>query len=149
VNIEVPAKVSIWADNATVALKLGTGTSFAAASASGLNYIVNVAADITAMVAGTLPETTVNGGGINFFIYPNQAVLADAKTAMITNAYAPAGAKVWTKATLGTSQAFASVSAGPSIRTIPLVYAANAPGEMPAVTDWNLVVSYTITAANK
>ena len=152
VNIEVKPTVDMWTNNAAVNLVLDgkTGTMGANAdfAVSGVSYIVNVAADITAMVDGTLPSTLINGGGINFFIYPNQASTDAAKTAMITNAYAPAGALVWNNGSLGEAQDFASVVAGPSIRTIPLVYAANAPGEMPAVADWDLVVTYTITAAN-
>ena len=144
VNIEVPAVVSVWLNSfADVDLVVGQsdGTGFAGA-ARDVSYINNVVASIKVAVTGTLP---VVEGGMNFFIFPYEDSVADAKAASQINAYNPPGALVWTQATMGTQQTFAgNLPINNAGGTIPVVYAANMPGGTGAPDTKTLVVTYTI-----
>jgi len=145
VTINVLEEVQLWSNDATIALNLdGKNAENSDAVASSLSHINNVAADISVAVDGTLPEPTVSGGGINFFLFPLDNV-ADAYSAIVADAYNPAGALVWTKDTLGSpAQTFASVPLSNSIDTVDVVYAAAVPGELPMPDSYDLTVTWTI-----
>jgi hypothetical protein len=145
VNIEVAPNVSFWADDATVNLLLDGGPNNDDEVASGFSVINNVNAKVDVSVAGTLPDPIVPGGGVNFFLFYGVNPV-DAKTAITANAYNPAGALVWTKATLGTSQQLTpAVGINTSIAHKLITYAAATPGELPLPDTFSLVATYTLT----
>lgn len=145
VNINVQPVADLWAADDTIELVMqGNDGNNSATAASVLSHINNVPAEISATVTGTLPTPAVPGGGINFFIFPNEDSESDAVAAITGNAYNPAGALVWTQPTLNTTQSVSSVVAGPSIQNIPVVYASASPGELPAVGSYDLVVTFEI-----
>ncbi len=150
INIEVAEEVQLWASDHVVDLLLdGKNAENSDVSASSLNVMTNVAADISVAVDGTLPEPIVGGGGIQFFIFPESDDEAGATDAIAGNAYNPAGALVWTEDTLGSVEKdFAEVGINNSIALIDKVYAAAAPGELPMPDDFELTATYTITANN-
>lgn len=146
VNIEVMPEVSIWAGHENVSLVMeGNDGNNSATFESTLSHINNVAAKISATVTGTLPTPQVPGGGINFFIFDG-GNSASAVSAITANAYNPAGALVWNQSTLGNTQDLATVGVGPSIQNRNIVYASASPGELPAVGDYDLLVTWTIAA---
>lgn len=147
VNIEVLPEVSMWAGDENIQLTMqGNDDNNSATAPSSLHHINNVPATISAAVTGTLPTPQIPGGGINFFIFYDEDSETDAVDAITANAYNPAGAAVWNVGNLGTSTNLGSVGAGPSVQNVPIVYASASPGELPAVADYNLLVTYTITA---
>lgn len=150
VNITVDPVVSLWADHATVNLVLnGANPENSASFQSGINYINNVNAKIDVNVAGTLPAPIVPGGGINFFIFKG-VTAAQALLNIAGNAYNPAGALVWTNATVagaGTTQTLdPGVGVNTSIDTQVITYGAASPGELPLPNSFSLTVTYTITS---
>lgn len=146
VNIDVKAVADLWAAHENISLVMqGNDGNNSATATSSLAHINNVTADINATVSGTLPTPAVAGGGINFFIFPNESDEAAAVAAITGNAYNPAGALAWNHGSLGTTQLVAAVGTGPSIQNIPLVYASAAPGELPEVGNYDLVVTFEIT----
>lgn len=147
VNIDVQAVADLWMADENIQLVMqGNDGNNSATATSSLAHINNVSADINTTVTGTLPTPQVPGGGINFFIFPNESDESAAVAAITANAYNPANALAWNQATLGDTQLFASVSSGPSIQNIPLVYASAAPGELPVVANYDLVVTFEITS---
>lgn len=149
INIEVAEEVQLWASDSVVNLLLdGKNAENSDVSASSLNVMTNVAADISVAVDGTLPEPIVGGGGIQFFIFPESDDEAGAYDAIAANAYNPAGALVWDKEALGTEEDFASVGINTSIALVDKVYAAAAPGELPMPDEFELTATYTITPEN-
>ncbi len=149
VNIEVDEEVSMWANEADIALVMsgadGNNTAF---DYSSLSVINNVDAKIDALVEGTLPAPIIPGGGIFFHIFNNQPATMVGPTGVFsTNGYGNANARTWTDTTLGTSQElFASVGGvHTSIGTLPITYAATSPGELPLPQTYDLEVTYTIS----
>lgn len=146
VNIEVAPEVSMWAGHENVSLLMnGQDGNNSATFESTISHINNVAADISANVTGTLPAPIVPGGGINFFLFPNQNE-AGAVAAITANAYTPAGAAAWNYGSLGTPATVLSVPLSTSISNVPMVYASSAPGEIPLPDTFNLTVTWTISA---
>lgn len=148
VNINVVPTVSMWSNDTDVNLVLdGTGQENYAVFESALSVINNVDAHIDAQVDGTLPDDIIPGQSpLNFFIF-NSGDAASAHTAIVAVANAPAGALVWTNDNLGDSQElFANTGVNPNIVDLPIVYAADAPNSLPAVSNWDLTVTYTITS---
>jgi hypothetical protein len=152
VNIDVQPIVSMWPNDPSITLTLdGTGQENRAAVASSLSVINNVDANITAAVTGSLPDDILDNvpqlvNAVNFFIFKSGTVAA-ATAAIIANANAPANALVWTNDNLGASQQLvASTGLNPNITNFPIVYAADAPNVLPAVANWALTVTYTITS---
>ncbi len=151
VNVTVAPTVGVWAGAAVsptaIPLALtGANAENSVGVASAVTYLSNVTtANISAQVDGVLPAPIVPGGGINFFIFNTSGSVPTALAAIVSNAYNPAGALVWTNTTLGTSQPFATpLGVASSAVSLPIVYAASAPGELPAQATFNLVVTYTI-----
>lgn len=146
VNIEVHPIVSMWANHASIELELtGANAENSDTVASGLSVINNVDANISALVDGTLPADIGGQNAINFFIFNGTEPAAQA--AIVSNSNAPAGALKWTNDNLNTSQQLiASTGVNPNIVAFPIVYAADAPNTLPAVADWSLTVTYTITS---
>jgi hypothetical protein len=146
VNIIVEEHVSIWSNDTSFDLIMQGNDGNNSATALGtMYYNNNVPATISALVEGDLPT---DGGGVNFFIFWNQPSEAAAVAAFGPNAYNPAGAKVWTNATMGTSQQLASVAEEYEYATVPVVYASNSPGGIPAPVTEELTVTYTIAETN-
>jgi hypothetical protein len=147
VNINVLPVVSMWSNDNSIQLTLsGADANNSHIVSSSLSVINNVDAKITTHVTGALPTPTVPGGGINFFLFPNTTPAA-AASAIVANAYNPAGALAWNIATLGTTQTLvANTGVNTSIANVPLLYAADAPGDLPFVNDFNLTVTHTIIA---
>ena len=148
VNIEVAEEVSMWAGHENVALLLeGNDANNFDGSASTITHINNVAANIDVAVNGNLPTPAVPGGGVLFYIFDGGTV-ATAQAATLLNAYAPAGALVWTDGTENTSQNFdTNVAVATSAVTRDVVYAAATPGELPVPQDFDLDVVWTISDA--
>jgi hypothetical protein len=146
VNIEVHPIVSMWANDANVALELtGANAENSDTFQSGLSVINNVDANISAAVTGTLPADIGGQNAVNFFLF--NGLEAAALPAIVANSNNPVGALVWTNDNLGASQQLvASTGIHPSITNFPIVYAADAPNVLPGVADWNLTVTYTITS---
>jgi hypothetical protein len=162
VNINVLPTVSMWSNDANINLVLdGTGQENRKVVASSLSVINNVDANITAAVTGTLPPKIFDNAlpphgpnlvsQVNFFIFKS-GTEADATAAIIGNSnlpgYAtPNAALVWTVDNLGASQqVIASTGVNPSIVSLPIVYGADAPNVLPAVANFSLTVTYTITS---
>ena len=161
VNISVAPTVSLWVNDDTIDLVLdGSGPANAAAVADGLNILNNVVADVNVGVVGSLPAPIVGGGGINFFIFGNQSDAANIVTQLNTlpsagtllSAYNPVGALVWNYAILTTGPnpdqlLISNTPIHTSALPYPVIYAADAPGELPLVTltPWSLTVTYTIS----
>lgn len=147
VEITVAEEVSLWAGDDQIALLMnGQDGNNSATALSSISHINNVAATISATTTGSLPDPIVPGGGINFFLFYNQASTAAAVGAIGLNAYNPAGAAAWNQATLGQSRILGTVLTSTSATTVPVVYASAAPGELPLPDSYDLVVTYTITA---
>jgi hypothetical protein len=147
VNITVAPEVSMWAAHQNVALTMnGQDANNSATFASGISHINNVAANISATTTGNLPAPIVSGGGINFFIFYNEASTATAVNAITANAYNPAGAAVWNHGNLGSTAQLGAVPVATSIANVPVVYASASPGELPLPNSYSLVVTYQITA---
>ena len=151
VNIDVQAVVSMWANDDNVSLVLdGYDGNNSAASASSLSRVNNVAADISASVAGTLPTPLAPGGGINFFIFTDALTLGQVATSFQADAYSdfPLVRLAWNQATLGTQKlAFDNAAIATSIATEGITYAAATPGELPLVADYDLTVTWSIAPA--
>lgn len=147
VNINVLPVVSMWSNDNNIQLTLsGANAENSHIVSSSLSVINNVDAKITTSVAGTLPTPAGPGGGINFFLFPNTTP-AVAGPAIVANAYNPIGALAWNLGNLGSTQTLvASTGVNQTIANIPLLYAADAPGDLPLVSNWNLVVTHTIIA---
>ena len=153
VNIEVTPIVSMWSQHNSINLVMDgsdPGGNGLATAASALAVVNNVDANIKASVTGNLPVPSLPGGGINFFLFPH-ANAADVATAVAANAYNPAGALVWNEGNLGTEQTLfantgVTVSTNDPAYLRPITYASDMPGEAVLPGDWNLVVTYTITA---
>ena len=155
VNIQVAPTVSMWANNDSIALVLDgsdPGANDLAIAPSSLSVINNVDANVKATVTGALPAPIVPGGGINFFIF-HDTTEADARTYVAANAYTadplanPNPPAVWTNATIGTTKTIlGSTGVNTSIANKPILYAADAPGEIPLPNSYNLVVTYTIAS---
>jgi hypothetical protein len=159
VTIHVSPTVSVWTNGESIALDLnGSGPNNAtAASDPNLAMVSNVASDLKATVSGILPT---QAGGVNFFIFPNQsdagAVVAGINSigGIIpsnpwgTDAYAPIGALVWNPAQALAGNVSQNILSNepPQVGslTIPIVYAADAPGGTPGVQTTALTVTYTI-----
>lgn len=155
ITIDVQEEVSVWAgdENITLTMNGADGNNFAGA-ASTLTHITNVDANITATLdgpEGALPGDGEAGGeGINVHLFYGTATVDDAQAATTANAYTPAGALTWYDGNLGTSQEVLG-GTGPTgtAVTTNVVYAATAPGNIPAVGAYDdLVMTYTITANN-
>jgi hypothetical protein len=147
VNIEVAEEVSVWSDDLNISLLMnGADGNNSATAESSIKYINNVDANIQVLVDGTLPAPSVPGGGINFFIFDGVNA-AGAVAAITANAYTPAGALVWTDATLGTSQELED-STGINNSAVQrfITYASASPGELPDAANYDLDVTYTIAA---
>jgi hypothetical protein len=146
VNIEVHPIVSMWANHSSVALELtGANPENSDTFASSLSVINNVDANISASVAGDLPDDIGGANAINFFIFRGDE--ATAQSAIIANSNAPAGALVWNNDNLtSTQQLVANTSVNNNIANFPIVYGADAPNTLPGVEDWDLTVTYTITS---
>jgi hypothetical protein len=146
VNIEVAPNVSFWPDSALINLLLDGGPNNDDAVESGFSVINNVDAKVDVQVTGTLPAPIVPGGGVNFFLfYGINAATAQANIAL--DAYNPAGALVWTNATLGaTHQLTPSVGVNTSIAHKLITYAADTPGELPLANTFALTATYTLTS---
>lgn len=145
VNIEVAQEAQLWADHNNVSLLLeGKNGENSDVFQSALNIINNVDAKIDVEVTGTLPDPSLGGGGIQFFIFDGVDE-ASAYAAIVGNAYGPAGALAWNEATLGdTKELTPSVGVNTSIAKRMVTYAAAAPGELPMPSDWDLTVVFTI-----
>jgi hypothetical protein len=147
VNIEVLGLADLWSNDPSINLVLsGANQENSAAVASSLSLINNVAAKIDVAVDGSLPAPIVPGGGINFFLFPDEGDVPTALGAIVANAYNPAGALVWTNGNLNTSQELAAsgdIGINTSITPYNIVYAASAPGEAPLPADFDLTVTYT------
>lgn len=154
VEITVEPNVSIWAgagehtNPPVIQLTMdGADGNNSATALSSVTYLTNTDASVSAQVDGTLPAPIVSGGGINFFIFRDSTEAA-AVAAISANAYTPAGALVWNYSNLGANQQLiASTGINTSAQTDPIVYASDAPGELPLPNDYNLTVTYTIAAA--
>jgi hypothetical protein len=148
VAVNILPTVSIWAPTGTLTLNLdgSNAPDNDAAVASTISYINNVDANITASVAN-IPAGTVAGGGIQFHIFPNSNNITAALAAIHANTYTPAGAISFNATNQGTPQTLvASTGVNSSAVNQDVVYAAGLPGDLPAPTTANLVVTYTITS---
>lgn len=147
VNIKVLPVTSIWSNDANITLALsGANAENSVGVAGSLGLINNIPGTVSADVSGTLPTPIVPGGGVNFFLFPNTNDVAGSLAAMVDNAYNPAGSLAWDIDDLGTSQQVAdapTIGLNTSARTFDIVYAADAPGELPLVSTWGLTVTYT------
>lgn len=150
VNVQVAEEVSLWAshENRTLVLEGNDANNFAA-SESAVNYINNVPAKIDVAVTGNLPAPLCPGndcnGGVVFYVFDGvDAATAQANT--LANAYAPAGALVWTYSDLGTSREFdPNVGVNTTAVSNRLVtYAAASPGELPLPGSFDVDVLWTI-----
>lgn len=142
VQIDVLPTVSMWANDDTITLTMnGANAENSAVAESSLSIINNVDARVEATVTGSLPEE------INFFIF-NGLTAADATNAMVANSNNPAGAAKWTDANLGPAPQTIIPNTGvnQNIATQPVVYASNAPNELPLPNAYNLAVTYSIIA---
>ena len=155
VTINVAQNVAMWSNDASIALTLNGGMQNGDAVAGSLSRIHNVDAKLTVQVTGTLPTPSVPGGGVNFFIFSaGNAATIKAQMANDTlpgGSYNPTGALVWTKAIIeGANPALpfgGTLTKTASILSVPAIYAANAPGDMPDPQAINLVVTWTIAPA--
>lgn len=144
VGVTIAPTVSIWGAGASLTLDGSNAPDNADAVQSSLSYINNVDANISATVAG-LP-TAVSGKGIQFHIFGDTHDTAAALAAIHANGYNPTGAISFQYTTESTPQTLtASTGVNTSIHTQNIVYAAGLPGDLPAPTTANLVVTYTIT----
>ncbi|GAI30423.1 unnamed protein product [marine sediment metagenome] len=148
VTVTVEPEVSMWSGGpVTLTLDGSNPPDNSDAVAATLGHINNVAAEISVKVDGTLPTPTVGGGGVIFSIFDNMTE-EGALAAIHDNQYAPAGAKVWTYDTLGRdAEPFAPVAKANSATSRNIVYAAGAPGDLPDVANFDLVVTWTISIA--
>jgi hypothetical protein len=152
VNINVLPTVSMWSNDATIALTLsGANAENSNAVASSLSVINNVDANIKAGVTGTFPADLPAGqSALNFFIF-NGYTLADAYSAIVANSNAPGtptppAALVWNADNTGDKTLIASTGINQNIVSKPIVYAADAPNSLPLPGNFGLVVTYTITS---
>jgi len=147
VNINVLPTVSMWSNDATIALSLsGANPENSNAVASSLSVINNVDANIKAGVTGTFPaDLPANQSALNFFIF-NGGTTASAYSAIVSNSNAPSGALVWNADNTGDKTLIASTGVNQNIVNKPIVYAADAPNSLPLPGTLPLVVTYTITS---
>lgn len=152
VTITVEDNIGMWSNQAAIGLSLAGGMQNGDAVAGSLSRIHNVDAQLTVDVAGTLPTPSVPGGGVNFFIFA-AGDAATIKAQMFNDtlpggSYAPTGALVWTKAIIegaNPTQNFGStLTKTPTILSVPVIYAANAPGDLPDPQGIALTVTWTI-----
>jgi len=144
VNIEVAANVSMWAGHQDVSLVLDGGPVNDDYFASSISHINNIPANISVTVNGDFPTPGVGGGGVIFYLFPNQGSVAAAKAAVALNNYGPAGALVWTDGQEGITKPYGPVGIATSIANQPVVYGAGTPGELPVPQDVNLDVVWDI-----
>ncbi|HWA19458.1 MAG TPA: hypothetical protein VG757_10725 [Devosia sp.] len=160
VNIVVDPVVSVWTSDSVELHLNGSGPNNATAAAGTLGMVSNVVADITASVSGSLPGPAFGGNGIQFFLFPNNSNAAAVVAGINsingdpnpwgTNAYAPVGAVAWTPgdvAASATKLLFDNEPAHLGGTSLNIVYAADEPGGVQPVGNFNLTVTYTIAPA--
>ncbi|MBN9075529.1 MAG: hypothetical protein J0H84_04850 [Rhizobiales bacterium] len=148
VQVNILPTVSIWAPTGTLTLNLdgSNAPNNDAAVASTISYINNVDANITASVSN-IPAGTTAGGGIQFHIFGNTNNVSAALAAIAANGYTPVGAISFNATNQATPQTLVpSTGVNTSAVNQNVVYAAGLPGDLPAPTEANLVVTYTITS---
>ena len=145
INIDIQAVVSLWGDNASLILDGSNPPDNSAAVASQIHYINNVNSSITASVAG-LP-VAASGQGVQFHIFDNTTNTTAALAAIHSNGYTPAGAISFQYVNQSTPKTLvANTGVNTTIFNRNIVYAAGLPGDLPVPTNFNAVVTYTMTS---
>lgn len=145
VNIEVVPTVGIWSSTNNVSLVLDGGAVNEDLVETTLSRINNVTATLKVKATtSSFPISPIPGGGINFFVFYNVDE-ATALANMLLNNYGPDGSVGWLNGNFGAEYTIGAFGATASAITVPVTYAANNPGDLADVGNWNVNVLWTFT----